>query len=137
MRFLLDTNVLSEIRKGRNGNDGVRRWASSEDEVHFALSVISIKEIEYGILSKLRSDPDQSIIFRLWLDHHLLPRYADRILDVNVEVAQRAAAFDVPDPRPVADGLIAATAIVHNLTVVTGNVRHFRPMGVPLLNPFT
>lgn len=137
MRFLLDTNVLSEIRKGRNGNDGVRRWASSEDEAHFALSVISIKEIEYGILSKLRSDPDQSIIFRLWLDHHLLPRYADRILDVNVEVAQRAAAFDVPDPRPVADGLIAATAIVHNLTVVTGNVRHFRPMGVPLLNPFT
>lgn len=137
MRFLLDTNVLSDIRKGRNGNEGVRRWADAEDQAHFALSVVTIKEIEYGILNKARSDPNQSLVLRLWLDHHLLPSYADRILDVDVEVARRAASFDVPDPRPIADGLIAATAMVHNLMVVTRNVAHFAPMGVRLLNPFT
>lgn len=137
MRFLLDTNVLSDIRKGRNGNEGVRRWADAEDQAHFALSVVTIKEIEYGILNKARSDPDQSLVLRLWLDHHLLPSYADRILDVDVEVARRAASFDVPDPRPIADGLIAATAMVHNLMIVTRNVTHFAPMGVRLLNPFT
>jgi predicted nucleic acid-binding protein len=136
MRYLLDTNVLSELRKGRNGNEGIRGWADQEDQAHFAISVITIKEIEFGILNKLRSDPDQSMVFRLWLDHHVLPTYSDRILDVSVEVARRAASLDVPHRRPVADGLIAATALVHGLTVVTRNTADLRPMGVPVLNPF-
>ncbi|MGV3490723.1 MAG: type II toxin-antitoxin system VapC family toxin [Devosia sp.] len=133
MRYLLDTNILSEVRKGRGGNAGVQSWAAAEDQASFAISVITIKEIEYGILNRMRHDPEQSMLFRLWLDHHVLPTYSDRILDIDLAVAQKAAALDVPDPT---DGLIAATALVHDLTVVTRNVRHFASMGVRLLNPF-
>lgn len=137
MRFLLDTNVLSEIRRGAKGNRGVLNWASAHPETDFAISVISIKEIEVGILSKARKDPSQGLVLRAWFDHVLLPRYGNHVLDIDIAIARRAAALEVANPRPVADGLIAATALVHDLTVVTRNTVDFVPTGVRLLNPFS
>ncbi len=136
MRYLVDTNTLSDMRRGPKGNAGVHAWASSVADTDLFISVITIKEIELGILSKWRSDKTQALMFRTWLDHVVLTNYRGRILNVDIEVAQRAAALDVPDRRPTADGLIAATALVHNMTVATRNVSDFRPMGVATLNPF-
>jgi predicted nucleic acid-binding protein len=137
MRFLLDTNLVSEIRRGNKGNRGVLDWANRQPEADFAISVISIKEIEVGILGKARKDPSQGLVLRAWFDEVLMPRYGSHVLDIDVAVARRAAALDVPDPRPISDGLIAATALVHDLTVVTRNTIDFLPTGVRLLNPFT
>ncbi len=136
MKFLVDTNILSETRRGARGNVGVHAWANSIDERDLLISVITIKEIEVGILHKSRTDPAQALGIRRWLEQVVLPRYADRILSVDVAVARQAAALDVPDRRPTADGLIAATALVHGLTVVTRNTVDFLPTGVPLLNPW-
>ena len=137
MRFLVDTNVLSEMRKGRGGNTGVVAWAGSVDVVDLATSVLCLKELEFGVLNISHSDPSQSLVLRAYLEHFVVPQYADRILPIDRAVAVRAAALDVPKRRPVVDGLIAATALVHGLTVVTRNTIDFLPTGVRLLNPFT
>lgn len=137
MKFLLDTNVISELRRGAKGNPGVVAWGRREDEADYALSVITIKEIEFGILLLARRDVSQSLLHRAWLDHQVLPRFQRQIIDVDLRIALQAAALEVPNPRPTADSLIAATALVHDLTVVTRNVAHFRPMGVRLINPFS
>lgn len=137
MKYLVDTNVLSEMRRGPQGNAGVYAWATSVSQFDLAVSVITIKEIERGILGHWRRDKAQSMVYRAWLDHIIIPGYADRVLDVDIAIAQCAAALDVPDPRPVADGLLAATALVHGLTLVTRNTVDFVPTGVRLLNPFT
>lgn len=137
MRYLVDTNVLSEMRKGARGSQSVRSWASSVDPFELAVSVITLGEIETGILKLARSDPQQSLVLRVYLDHVVVPSYGDRILVVDLPIALVAASFSVPNPRSTADSLIAATALVHDLTVVTRNVAHFRPMGVRLINPFS
>lgn len=137
MRYLVDTNVLSEMRKGARGSQSVHSWASSVDPFELAVSVITLGEIETGILKLARSDPQQSMVLRVYLDHVVVPNYGDRILVVDLPIALVAASFSVPNPRPTADSLIAATALVHDLTVVTRNVAHFRPMGVRLINPFS
>ncbi len=139
MRFLLDTNVVSELRKIRLGKADLHvvAWADSVDAGDLYLSVISIQELEIGILLLERRDPAQGALLRSWLNGHVLPAFAGRILDVDSAVALRAARLHVPDPRPVRDGLIAATALVHGMTVVTRNLADFDPSGVATLNPWS
>ena len=136
--FLLDTNVVSELRKVRLGkaNRSVAKWADSVDAADLFLSAITIQELEMGVLLAERRDPSQGAIFRAWLNGHVLPAFNGRVLPVDIAVAQRSARFHVPDPRPVRDALIAATALVHGMTVVTRNVADFEPTGVVILNPW-
>ncbi len=136
--YLLDTNVVSELRKIRLGkaDPHVADWADSVDAVDLYLSVITVQELEIGVLLAERRDPSQGAIFRAWLNSHVLPAFTGRILVVDTAVAQRSARLHVPDPRPVRDGLIAATALVHGMTVVTRNVADFVPTGVATLNPW-
>ncbi|EYD75328.1 Plasmid stability-like protein [Rubellimicrobium mesophilum DSM 19309] len=100
------------------------------------LSVISLQELEIGVLLKERSDPAQGAVLRRWLEDQVIPAFAARMLPVDTAVALRSAALHVPDPRPVRDGLIAATALVHGLRVVTRNIADFQPMGVDVLDPW-
>ena len=136
--FLLDTNVVSELRKIRLGkaNRQVAKWADSVDTTELFLSVITIQELEMGVLLVERRDPTQGAKFRAWLNDHVLPAFSDRVLPVDIAVAQRSARLHVPDPRPVRDALIAATALVHGMTVVTRNVADFEPTRVLILNPW-
>ena len=136
--FLLDTNVVSELRKVRLGkaNRHVAKWADSVDAADLFLSAITIQELEMGVLLAERRDPSQGAIFRAWLNGHVLPAFSGRVLPVDIAVAQRSARLHVPDPRPVRDALIAATALVHGMTVVTRNVADFEPTGVLILNPW-
>jgi predicted nucleic acid-binding protein len=137
--FLLDTNVVSELRKVSLGKAdlNVAAWADSVEAGDLYLSVISLQELEIGVLLAERRDPQQGTVFRTWLDHHVLPAFGDRILAVDWAVAKRSAQLHVPNPRPVRDGLIAATALVHGMVVVTRNVADFEPTGVKFLNPWT
>lgn len=136
--FILDTNVVSELRKIRLGraDKWVAQWADSVDSVDLYLSAITIQELEIGVLLAERRDPSQGAVFRTWLDYHVLPAFADRILPIDTAVAQRSAKLHVPDPRPVRDCLIAATALVHGMTVVTRNIADFESSDVLLLNPW-
>jgi predicted nucleic acid-binding protein len=136
--FLLDTNVISELRKVRLGraDKNVAQWADSVDAIDLYLSAITIQELELGVLLVERREPTQGAIFRTWLENHVLPAFSGRILPVDIAVAQRCALLHVPDPRPAMDSLIAATALVHGLTLVTRNVADFQSSGVVLLNPW-
>ena len=136
--YLLDTHVVSELRKIRLGKADrhVAKWADSLDAADLYISVITVQELEVGVLLAERRDPSQGAVLRAWLNDHALPAFNDRILTVDVAVAQRSARLHVPNPRPVRDGLIAATALVHGMTVVTRNVAGFEPTGVAVLNPW-
>lgn len=136
--YLLDTNLISELRKARAGkaDENVTAWAAGVPVASLFVSVITLQELEIGILLAERRDPPQGLVLRTWLEDHVLPGFADRILPVDSAVARRSAALHVPDPRPVRDALIAATALVHGLTVVTRNVDDFRPTGVEVLDPW-
>ena len=136
--YLLDTNVVSELRKIRLGraDPHVAAWADSVEATDLYLSVITLQELEIGVLLAERRDPSQGAVFRAWLNAHVLPAFTGRILSIDTAVAQRSARLHVPDPRPVRDGLIAATALVHGMTVVTRNVADFEPTGVMVLNPW-
>ena len=136
--YLLDTNVVSELRKIRSGKADVHvaRWADSIDADDLYLSVITIHELELGALLIERRDPSQGAVFRSWIDGHVLTAFNGRILPVDIAVAQRGARLHEPDPRPVRDGLIAATALVHGMTVVTRNIADFEPTGAKVLNPW-
>lgn len=138
MMYLLDTNVVSELRKVRAGKADaqVALWADRVDAADLYLSVISVQELEIGVLLAERRDAMQGAVLRAWLNGHVLPAFADRVLSVDTAVAQRSARLHVPDPHPVRDGLIAATALVHGMTVVTRNVADFESTGVPILNPW-
>jgi len=136
--FLLDINVVSELRKIRLGraDKNVAQWADSVDAVDLYLSAITVQELEMGVLLVERRDPPQGAIFRSWFESHVLPAFAGRILPVDTAVAQRCAALHVPDPRPAMDSLIAATALVHGMTLVTRNVADFQSSGVIIINPW-
>jgi hypothetical protein len=136
--YLLDTNVVSELRKIRLGkaDSRVAAWADSVDAADLYLSAITVQELEIGVLLAERRDPQQGAIFRAWLNARVLPAFAGRVLAMDLVVAQRSARLHVPDPRPVRDALIAATALVHRMTVVTRNVADFESTGVPTLNPW-
>ncbi|RXG99045.1 type II toxin-antitoxin system VapC family toxin [Bradyrhizobium zhanjiangense] len=134
--FLLDTNVISELRRPGKAHRNVAAWASSIPAASFFISVISILEIELGARLIERKDTTQGAILRAWIDNHILARFEDRILAIDAAVAQRCAQLHVPNPRAERGALIAATAFVHGLTIVTRNVGDFEPTGAPLLNPW-
>lgn len=134
--YLLDTNVVSELRKGKKADPRVRMWAQRLPAASLYLSAISILELEIGILLIERRHRKQGTVLRAWMDGHVLPAFSGRILAIDAAVAQRCAALPVPNPRSDRNALIAATALVHGMTVVTRNVSHFRPTGVALVNPW-
>jgi toxin FitB len=138
MMYVLDTNVVSELRKVNSGkaDANVAAWAKSVDAADLYLSVITVQELEIGVqLLELR-DLTQGKMFRTWLNEYVLPSFAGRILPIDTAVAQRSASLHVPHPRPFRDGLIAATALVHKMMVVTRNVSDFEPSRVRVLNPW-
>jgi predicted nucleic acid-binding protein len=136
--FLLDTNVVSQLRKVRTARAApqVTEWADAADAGDLYVSAITILELEIGVLRIERRDPAQGAMFRQWMDHQVLPEFTGRILPVDAAVAQRCARLHVPDPRAERDALIAATALVHSMTVVTRNVSDFAATGVPVFNPW-
>lgn len=136
--YLLDTNMVSELRKVSSGkaDAGVAAWAERVDASSLFLSAISVHELELGVRLMERRDAAQGALLRQWLQESVLPAFDGRILPVDVAVARRSAALHVPDPHPLRDGFIAATALVHSLVVVTRNVADFNASGVELLNPW-
>lgn len=134
--YLLDTNVISEIRKATRADAFVRAWAEKTPASTFWLSTITVLELEIGVLRVERRDAVQGAALRQWLENGVLVRLGARILGAGLEIARRAAQLHVPDPRPERDALIAATALTHGLTVVTRNISDFEPMGVALFNPW-
>ena len=138
MRYLLDTNVVSELRKVNFGKAdlNVAKWAESVDASDLYLSVVTIQELEIGVLLVERRDPAQGEMLRSWLNDSVLPTFSGRILDIDTLVAQHSARLHVPNPQSFQDGLIAATTIVHKMTVATRNVADFEPTGAQLFNPW-
>ena len=136
--FLLDTNVLSELRKlgDHRAHPAVADWVARQNASGIYLSALTLMELEIGILRIERRDAPQGILLRRWMDEHVLPEFRDRILPIDAAVAVRCARLHVPDPRAERDALIAATALVHGMTVVTRNVADFTATGVTLLNPW-
>lgn len=135
--YVLDTNVISELRKGMKAERSVRMWARALPATSLYLSVVSILELEIGILLIERRDSQQGAVLRVWIDSYVLPSFSGRILAIDTVVAQRCAALHVPNPRSDRDALIAATALVHGMTVVTRNVGDFQAMGVAVVNPWS
>ncbi|HEV2172055.1 MAG TPA: type II toxin-antitoxin system VapC family toxin [Nitrospira sp.] len=134
--YILDTNVVSELRKAKKAHQNVKKWAQPLPSASLYISVISVLELEIGILLIERRDREQGAILRAWMDRHVLPTFSGRILAIDTAVAQRCATLHVPDPRSDRDALIAATALVHGMTVVTRNVADFERMEVGALNPW-
>jgi predicted nucleic acid-binding protein len=134
--YLLDTNVVSELRRSTKAHPGVSAWAHKLPAASLYLSAISIMELEIGALLVERRDHKQGVILRAWIAGRVLPAFDGRILAIDTAVAQRSAALHVPSPRSDRDALIAATALVHGMTVVTRNVVDFQPMGVVVVNPW-
>src|SRR5580692_13036792 len=134
--YLLDTNVISELRKAGKTHQNIKKWAERLLSASLYISVISVLELEIGILLIERRDKDQGAILRTWMDRHVLPTFSGRILSIDTDVAQRCAMLHVPNPRSDRDALIAATALVHGLTVATRNVADFERTGVGILNPW-
>ena len=137
--FVLDTNVVSELRKSKAGtaNLGVTAWARGVAPETLYVSAITILELEIGILRIERRDRNQGTILRAWLDRAVLPAFDGRILPVDVAVAIRCASLHVPDHRTDRDALIAATALESGMTIVTRNTGDFEPTGVSTFNPWT
>ena len=126
--FVLDTNVVSELRKVRAGkaNPGVANWAEHVPSASLFISAITIHELEHGVLLMERSDPAQGALLREWLDQSVAAAFENRVIAVDDKVARRAAALHVPDPAPFRDALIGATALVHDMTVVTRDLKDFQ-----------
>jgi predicted nucleic acid-binding protein len=136
--YVLDTNVISELRKGRTGRIAppVKVWFEPVALSACYLSTITIQEIETGILLLEGRDPAQAAAIRRWLEQTILYDFKDRILPVDISVARVCAQLHVPVTRPYRDALIAATAMAHGMTVVTRNVKHFAEMSVRFLDPW-
>lgn len=135
MGYLIDTNVLSELRKETRCNPGVTRWFDATDEDDLFLSVLTLAEVRMGALGRARKDLADGQQLEAWANA-LHTQYAGKILPVTMEIAEKWAELSVPDRLPVVDGLLAATAIVHGHILVTRNTRDVARAGVPLLNPF-
>lgn len=137
--YLLDTNVVSELRKARTGkaNQGVCSWANSIATHLLFMSVVSVMELELGVRAKERKDPAQGEVLRNWLHSQVLPAFEGRLLAIDLPVALSCASLHVPDPRPERDAFLAATALAAQFTLVTRNTRDFERTGVSLLNPWS
>ncbi|MCE6073734.1 type II toxin-antitoxin system VapC family toxin [Agrobacterium vitis] len=138
MNYLLDTNVVSELRKVGDGkaDRNVTEWIGAQDSRTLFISAITILELERGILSLQRRDTAQGSRLRTWMDGRVRPEFAERILVIDDAVATRCAHLHIPDRRNESDALIAATALVHGLAVVTRNIQDFEGTGVVLINPW-
>jgi predicted nucleic acid-binding protein len=136
--FLLDTNVISELRKAGDGkaDPHVVSWLSGQDAASFYVSAVTLMELDLGILLMERRDPAQGARLRVWMDDYVLPEFTNRTLLIDTSVALRCARLHVPDPRPERDAFIAASALVHGMTIVTRNVADFTPMGATIINPW-
>lgn len=136
--FVLDTNVVSELRKAGDGraDPNVTAWLAGHDAGAFFLSAMTVMELEIGVGRIERRDRAQGALLRAWLDGRVLPEFDGRVLPVDAAVALRCARLHVPDPRADRDALIAATALVHGMGVVTRNVGDFRDTGVALIDPW-
>ncbi|MDE9499064.1 type II toxin-antitoxin system VapC family toxin [Xenorhabdus bovienii] len=136
--YVLDTNVVSELRKIRVGkaDPNVAAWTESVDAADLFVSTITIMELELGVLLIERKDSTQGAMLRAWLEQHVLPEFSERTLPVDTAVAQRCARLHVPDKCSERDALIAAMALVHGMTIVTRNVADFQSTGVSILNPW-
>jgi toxin FitB len=136
--FILDTNVVSELRKAKAGkaDANVVAWAASQDPSALFLSAITLLELELGVRLAERRDSAQGAILRAWMDNRVLPAFEGRVLPVDGPVALCCAALHVPDPRNDRDALIAATGIIHAMPIITRNVVDFEPTGVKIINPW-
>ena len=136
--LLLDTNVVSELRKVRLGtaDPNVARWSETLDTADLFISAVTLHELEIGVLLAEHRDPPQGTVFRQWLERQVMPAFEGRILPVDAAVARRAAQLHVPDPQPINAAFIAATALVHGLAVATRNMADFTATGVRVLNPW-
>lgn len=136
--YLLDTNVISELRKAPSGKAdfNVIKWASTIPPEMLYLSVITVMELEIGVLSMERRDPHQGEVLRRWLESQVLPVFDGRILNVDTAVARKCAELHVPDKRAERDAMIAATALIHRMKVVTRNVADFDQSAIGLVNPW-
>ena len=137
--ILLDTNVVSELRKLGDGkaDPRVAAWIASVDATSFYLSALTLMELEIGILRLERRDAVQGARLRAWMERQVLPEFGDRTLPIDARIALRCARLHVPDPRSERDALIAATALVHGMTVATRNIADYEATGAPLVNPWT
>ena len=135
MKYLLDTNVVSELRKRERANRFVTAWFRKRKPQELYLSVLTLGELRRGAERVSRRDPRSAAVLRAWLDR-TRTRFRNRIVNVDGAVADRWGRIGAADPLPDVDGLLAATALVHGMTVVTRNVRHIAPTGAPHLNPF-
>ncbi|MDG1733206.1 MAG: type II toxin-antitoxin system VapC family toxin [Thalassotalea sp.] len=136
--FLLDTNVISELRKAstNKAEKNVVEWATQQSVGSMFISAISILEIEMGILQKERKDPAQAALLRTWLNSHVLKAFSDRILPLDTSVAIQCAKLHVPNPKSERDAMIGATAKVHGMTLITRNIKDFRHMDLDIFNPW-
>lgn len=136
--YLLDTNVLSELRKRRSGkiNPAVEAWVGTVDQAEMYLSVITIMEVELGIALLERRDARQAGVLRTWFHDKVMPAFAGRVLPIDTAIALRCARLHVPDTKSERDAWIAATGLAHGLTIVTRNIADFAGTGVTLLDPW-
>lgn len=132
--FLLDTNIFSELRRS-TPDPGVKRWLESVESGHLFMSVLVLGELRHGLALKRRKDPSAAARLAAWIDQ-VETLYRARILRVDRRVVRLWAELGVPDPVPPIDGLLAATALLHDLTLVTRNTGDVLRTGVRLLNPF-
>ena len=134
--YLLDTNVISELRHGKpQQSPAVRAWAADKDMSRLFLSAITVLELEKGVQALERKQPPQGSALRDWLDR-VKTAFADRILPFNEDTAVLCSAMHFPQPKPERDAMIAATALQHRMTLITRNVTDFEKTGVALINPF-
>jgi toxin FitB len=138
LKYLLDTNVISELRKVGDGkaDPNVTAWISAQDSRDLYISAITILELERGILSIQRRDIEQGSRLRTWMDSRVRPEFATRTISIDDEVATRCAHLHIRDRRNEADAIIAATALVHGLVVLTRNAQDFQGTGVVLVDPW-
>ena len=136
MRWLLDTNVVSELRKGDRANAGVRAWFADMNDEDLFTSVLVLGEIRRGIESIRRRDAPAAMAIEQWLIR-MATGFGDRVLPIDARVADRWGGLNVPDPIPTVDGLLAATALVHDMTLVTRNVKDIAGTGARTLDPTT
>ena len=134
--FVLDTHVVSELRKPVRANAHVSEWAARISSAQLYLSAMTVLELELGVLRMERKDRRQGAELREWMDGKVLQEFAGRILPFDTGVARCCAGLHVPNPMPERDAMIAATALVHGMTLVTRNVRDFQCANVNLFNPW-
>jgi predicted nucleic acid-binding protein len=136
--YLLDTNVISELRKSADGriNKGVQSWAEAIFPELMFISAITVLELEIGVLQIERRDKKQGVVLRRWLNQNVLPAFSERVLPVDLAVAQRCASLHVPNPKSERDAMIAASAIESRMTIVTRNVSDFSQSGVKVFDPW-